>query len=322
MIGVHGKQSAENAIITVGFCPCWDVTCRVEGIEWGEHKRIASQSAVPAGKALNISKAMNWLGIGTAAAGLWGQSDYPQMLETLKADYPLITPCFTVVSGKTRQNITLIDTKAKREMHLRADCRLAVQNSLRQLKTDLDNIVTPASTVVFAGAIPDGFLDECLSLIKHTRDKGAKIAVDTSGSALKEIIKIGGLSLIKPNLEELCQLLGRPIQNEVASIVEASRSLCNSVNIILVSRGADGALAITSKDAFQCYAKTNRFNVVNTVGCGDYLLAGFLSQMDAGDIHQALLTGVKVATAKACGFSETTSWPTVDRKFDADIFTY
>jgi len=318
MAGVKNKQVADNAIITVGFCPCWDITCRVDGIAWGEHKKMSSQAAAPAGKALNISKALDWLGVKNTAAGLWGRADYPRAVSLIATENPLITPCFTVADGKTRHNVTLIDTQSHREMHLRAECRLAAKDSLQRLEKDLDGIVAPTSTVVFAGSIPDAFLDECLSLIKHCRDKGAKIAADTSGAALEAIVKMGGLYLIKPNFEELCELLGRPVKNEVDSIVEAARSLCNFVKIVLVSRGESGAVAVTAKDAFQCSVK-GRLNAVNTVGCGDFLLAGFLSQIGAGDIPQALSTGVKVATARALGFSEKTSWTTAAAKINTDV---
>ena len=53
----------KNQIITVGICPCWDITCYVDGVEWGDHKKITSQTFVPAGKALNISRALAWMGV-------------------------------------------------------------------------------------------------------------------------------------------------------------------------------------------------------------------------------------------------------------------
>ncbi len=311
----------ENAIITVGLCPCWDITYRINGITWGEHKKISSQTAVPAGKALNISRALDWLGVKSIAAGLWGELDYPQMADIISTQNHSIISNFTVVSGKTRQNTTIVDTKLGRAMHLRAESELATQKSLQQLKKDLDKIVTPTSTVVFAGSMPENFPDECLTLIKQCRDKGAKIVVDTSGPALEKVVKLGGLYLIKPNLEELCQLLGRPVENEVDSIIQAARSLCNFINIVLVSRGADGALAITAKEAFQSSIK-ERQNVINTVGCGDFLLAGFLSQIGDKDICRAMAAGIKVATARAWGLSEKTSWSTADAQIKVDTLKY
>lgn len=321
MTKTKAKKSAENAIITVGFCPCWDITCRVDGIEWGEHKKIASQTSVPAGKALNICKAMNWQGIESIAAGLWGRADYSQMCGILEADYPLVTPRLTVASGKTRQNVTLIDTQSHREIHLRAECRLADKESLRQLEKDLDQLVTPDRTLVFAGSMPADYLKGCLAIIKHHRDKGAKVVVDTSGQALADVVKMGKLYLIKPNIDELSELLGRFVRNDVGAIIKAARSLCDKVSIILVSRGKDGVVAVTRDQAIVCHVK-QAINAVNTVGCGDFLLAGFLSGMRDGDIRNAVATGVQVATARACGLSETADWSAAARKIKVETTDY
>lgn len=315
------KPSQKNRIITVGFCPCWDITCRVHSIRWGQHKRIASQTSVPAGKALNISKSLNWQGVASLATGLWGQTDNAEMLEFLKNNAPLITPYFTAVPGKTRQNITLIDTESHREMHLRADCQLSKPKSLQRLKLDLAKIITPADTVVFAGSMPTAHLSACISMIKQSRSKGAKIVIDSSGPALTNAVKIGGLYLIKPNLEELSELLGHPVRNLPGEIIKASRTLCDQVGIILVSRGKDGAIAITRDTAISCRVRQD-IKAVNTVGCGDYLLAGFLAGIQTGDLCKALTAGVQAATARACGLSDKITWPAALRKMKVEISEY
>ena len=146
------------SIITIGICPSWDLTCRVDGIDWGRHERIDSRQLRPAGKALNISRALAWLGTRSTAAGLWGQSDYQQMLELTRPMSGLVDIAFTTAQGSTRQNITIVDTSASREMHLRAESKLADAEALDRLMTDLDRIVTPGSLCVFAGAMPEGEL--------------------------------------------------------------------------------------------------------------------------------------------------------------------
>lgn len=295
---------AENGVLTVGVCPCWDLTCVVDGIAWGDHKRMVSQRLVPAGKTLNISRALNWLGIGSTAAGLWGEADYPAMLEQLKAAYPLIRPALTVTAGRTRTNVTVADAVHRREMHLRADCELATDASLQRLGEDLARLPA-AEAVVFAGSMPEHQLEACASLVRQARDRGSRVAVDTSGAALKRMVREGGLYLIKPNLEELGELLGRHVENDAGSIISAGRALCRAVEIVLVSRGADGAIAITNDAAVGCRAAGQDSAVVHTVGCGDYLLAGFLSQSVGGDLQSALARGVKIATARARGLTET-----------------
>lgn len=310
----------EKALITVGISPCWDLTCCVDGIEWGDHKRLVSQSLVPAGKALNISRTLNWLAVPSIAAGLWGRSDYSAMIDLLAAACPFVQPAFTVVDGKTRTNLTVVDTVHRREMHLRADCELATDESLKRLGSDLASL-PDARLAVFAGSMPQRVLDSCLSLIRQFQDRGTPVAVDTSGAALAAVVREGGLYLIKPNLEELGELLGRQIGNDTASVIAAGRGLCDAVEIVLVSRGADGALAITKDAAIGCRVVRPSHDVVNTVGCGDHLLAGFLSQ-GVGDIRGALEIAVKVATARAWGLTETMSAEQAIAEIELDVAVY
>ena len=103
-------------IITVGLCPSWDVVYQFEGIDWGQHKTVSSCVNRPAGKALNISRALAWMGQTNTAAGLWGRDDYGQMLEAASALLKRVTVKLTAVDGGTRRNVTVVDTTNAREM--------------------------------------------------------------------------------------------------------------------------------------------------------------------------------------------------------------
>ena len=310
-----------NPIITVGICPCWDVVCRVDGLKWGEHRKVESQQLLAAGKALNISRALAWLRVKSVAAGLWGQSDYPQMVESLKALGDFVDVRFTKAPGRTRQNVTVFDTKAGSEIHLRAESRLAGPESLKQLRADLEEIVSEDSIVVFAGSMPEGkLLDDCLSIIAAVRDAGARVAVDTSGQALKEILRLKGIWLIKPNIKELRELLNKQVADRASAIVKAARQLCEEVETVVVSRAAKGAIVVTGDVALQGKTASSLGKAGSTVGCGDYLLAGLLAGVTQGQgLHLALAQGVKVAVARACGLTESTNWAEVETEIEADV---
>ena len=309
-------------IITVGLTPVWDRTCYVDGIEWGDHKVITSETRVPAGKALNISKALVWLSVSSTAAGFWGEADYPDMTEALSELSGFIKPAYTTAKGKTRQNVTVVDTNQNREMHLRSRQTLITQASLKQLSRDLQEQLNPQTSVIFAGSIPDGiFQDECVGLIAKARGQCAELIVDTSGSALAKIVNQAGVGIVKPNIEELSELLGKPLENDVEMIIAAARQLCDRVKIIIVSLGQDGAIAVTKDKAVYCRTKTHR-STVHTVGCGDYLLAGYVSVSQTADISQKLAIGVKVATAKAWGWVETKSWHDVQKDIEVETLVY
>lgn len=301
--------------ITVGFSPAWDITCWADGVDWGQHPKLIRQTTVPAGKALNVSRAMAWLGTATTAMGLWGRSDVELMQQELAALQKTVDLRFTLAEGRTRQNVTIIDTHNHREMHLRDESRLATPMTLAQLDKDLKAAVCKNSSVAFCGAMPeDDRLAMCMAMLQSVRDAGAAVAVDASGEALKKAVALGGLEVIKPNLDELCELLGKTVPDEPRAIVAAARTLCDRVRIVLVSRGKNGAIAVTQNEAFCCAAAGERA-AVNTVGCGDYLLAGFLAA-EADDIAQRLAVAVKAAAARAYNLVETHMWLDVQRQID------
>lgn len=297
------------SIITIGLSPAWDVTCRGRNLDWGLHQYINEQTVNPAGKALNVSKALAWMGRKNTAAGLWGRDDYQQMVAAVRRRWPLITLKMTTVSGGTRRNITIVDTAANRDMHLRDRSRLASKKTLRKLRTDLDAIVRPGSVCVLGGRMPDGeFLGDVVRLVEFCRDRGARVVLDTSGDALTRIVDTRTVWLIKPNVEELRELLGEPIKDGPVSLARAGRKLLGKVEIVLISRGAKGSVLVTENGAWQARCLDRR-SAISTVGCGDCLLAGFLKALtNREDFPSALKTATKAGAAKAWGWMETRAW--------------
>ena len=298
-----------SSIIAIGLSPAWDITCCGRNLDWDSHQYIDEQTVRPAGKALNVSKALAWMGQRNIAAGLWGRNDYQQMVTVVRKTWPSIALKMTAVPGGTRQNVTVVDTATNRDMHLRSKSRLASTKTLRKILADLDAIVRRGSVCVFAGKMPDGnLLADVTRLVKLYRDRGARIVLDTSGDALRQIVNTGAVWLIKPNVEELRDLLGEPIKDGPVSLARAGRKLLDKVEIVMISRGVKGSVAVTTEGAWQarCLSRTP---VLSTVGCGDYLLAGFLKAVEEKpDMPRALATATKVASARAWGRREGKTW--------------
>ena len=148
------------------------------------------------------------------------------------------------------------------------------------------------------------------------------MVVDTSGSGLAQIIENGTVDVIKPNLDELSELLGGQVENDIQVIIAKTRQLCSQVKMIIVSLGADGAVAVTKELAVHCRVIDIKYRTINTVGCGDYLLGGYLCTDPAADLATKLTAGIKAATAKALGWVETKSWQEVQQKIEVEIKQY
>src|SRR5207249_328193 len=83
------------------------------------------------------------------------------------------------------------------------------------------------------------------------------------------------VSLIKPNGAELEELVKRPLAT-VGDVVTAARELiARGCGAVLVSLGPDGAVFVDADTT--AHAEASVDGVVNTVGAGDALLAGFLA---------------------------------------------
>ena len=308
------------SIITIGLSPAWDITCRGRNIDWGLHRQIDEQTIRPAGKTLNVSKALAWMGQRSIAAGLWGAGDHPQMLTAVKRSSPSIRLKLTAVAGRTRQNITVIDSASNKEMHLRSKSGLASAKALKKLQADLEKIVHKGSICVFAGTMPDGgLLNDAIRILEFCKSRRAKIVLDTSGRPLKEIVDTDSAWLIKPNVEELRELLGEQVKDGSVSLAKAGRKLLEKVEIVLISRGAKGCVVVTKDGAWQGSC-TGRAEIFSTVGCGDFLLAGFLKALSDGSrIDLAIKTAIKVATAKAWAWPEKKTWPQAQQKIKVTI---
>lgn len=293
-----------QTIITVGISPSWDIACYASQFQWGRHQSIERQTVTPAGKALNVSRALALLGRRSIAAGLWGRDDLPTALASLRA-WPKVEARFTAVPGQVRRNMTLIDTR-RREMHLRSPNPLASPQNIRRLTRDLSTMVDARTICVFSGAVPDGVVEDFVKMVVVCQQKGSRIVVDSYGPAMRAVIDLGGLWIIKPNVEELNEFLQQQIPDRSSAILTAARSLTDRVALVLVSRGRQGAMAVAAESEVIEPAPTIR-SVSHTVGCGDYLLAGFLDgylsagESGRGAIRKGLSKGVRLATNRAAG---------------------
>jgi 1-phosphofructokinase family hexose kinase len=275
---------------------------------------------MPAGKALNVSKALAWMGQRSIAAGLWGSDDHEQMEMAVRSLWPSIRVKLTAVTTPTRKNITIVDSAGNKEMHLRDKSRLASAKTLKKLQTDLKAIINKGSICVFAGSIPDSsLLGDIIHIVEFFKSRGARIVLDTSGRPLNEIVDSGSVWLIKPNVAELSELLGEQIKDGPVSLAKAGRKLLDKVEIVLISRGKKGGVVVTKDGVWQGRC-TSREKVFSTVGCGDFLLAGFLkAYSDGSGIGDALKTAIKVATARAWGLAGQRSWPGAKSKIHVHI---
>nr|WP_317175098.1 PfkB family carbohydrate kinase [Hymenobacter qilianensis] len=124
-----------------------------------------------------------------------------------------------------------------------------------------------------------------------------KVVLDSSGPALQQVVKAGGLYLIKPNIGELCRLVGAA-ELDSACVAEAARELIGDgkCELVAVSMGPQGAVLISPDLADFVPAPAVRKR--STVGAGDSMVAGMVYALAAGQpLREVIRLGVACGTA-------------------------
>jgi 1-phosphofructokinase family hexose kinase len=314
-------MAGKEKMITVGVSHCWDTMCRGENLIWDSHEQRVEQSIQPAGKAINLSRTLAWIGRSSTITGLWGADDHRQMLRSLSPLRRFVKVKCTVVPGRTRQNITIVDTAKCREIHMRFPSELISTGTLKLLQRDLTKIVTRNSYCIWAGSMgPDQYQPEILRMLGICLDLKARLVIDTSGSILGQIVSNGNIWVMKPNVSELRSLLGENIADRPISLAKAGKQLLSRVRNVLISRADMGAILVTKGAVFRARCLNRQKKVHSTVGCGDALLAGFLHGLVSGSSKKlALRTALQAATAKAWDLTDSLTWNQARKSIKVDV---
>jgi 1-phosphofructokinase len=291
------------AIMTIGFNPAIDRILECPDFHIGGHQQAKQIARLAAGKAANVNRALAQLGTDSLATGFAGADDVEFFHEQLMACGPGRVLCrFVEVAGKTRENISILDPKRRVETHLRDKGFSVTGEEAAMLEQRILHELKPGDFAIFSGSVDVGLEPEYFGkLLDKCTAAGARVIVDSSGPPLK-LASTRKLWLIKPNLEELRGLLGVEVPNAAAAIRDVAAPLLKTTKNVLITRGPMGAVLLTPGGAYSARLAT-RDMPVRTVGCGDHLLAGFISEMTGADgeapVDRALATALAVATARA-----------------------
>lgn len=305
------------AIITVSLNPAIDRTLEVENFTLGAHQVGREIRRTPGGKAVNVSRVLAALGVGSIATGFLGE-DNRSGFEAL-FHKTLVNDQFFTLPGRTRENVTIADQASHQETHIR-DIGLEIpRRHLDRLDKKLKLLARTDSIVIFSGSLPPGIdAEDVRQLVDDCIQAGARVAVDTSGPALQAMAGLG-LWLVKPNAAELAELLARPLQDAVEQ-VQAARDLAARVAVVLLTRGAEGAYLVTAELALHAKVHVPPDRVCNTVGCGDALLGAFVAGVWRGLGHrEALVQAVAAATASACTLGPAEVNPAAVEEFRSQV---
>ncbi|MDM4763092.1 1-phosphofructokinase family hexose kinase [Galbitalea sp. SE-J8] len=283
-------------IVTLTLNPSLDRTLEVESLDRGAILRTGTPSLDAGGKGVNVTRALAANGIPSVAVVPVGGLEGAELVRLLERDG--VEARTVPVATRTRSNIALVEpdgtvTKINEPGSPVTDAELGA------LVAAVVAVTGANDWVVVSGSLAPGTdVAQLATVTTAVTAAGAHLAVDTSGDALRAAVEVAP-RLVKPNREELGDLIGRDL-GSIAEVVEAAEWVRDAgVEQVLVSLGADGAVLVTPDGVI-----VGESTVVvprSAVGAGDCFLAGYLQRLerDPADPASALLDALAWGAAAA-----------------------
>ena len=287
---------AMSGVLTITLNPSIDLYTQVDKLAPARKLRCAAERRDPGGGGLNVARVMHRMGGDVLAAfpcgGLAGQ-----MLDRLLRAEGLNRLALPA-RGDVRENVTVLETASNEEYRFILPGPHFGPEDWRQILSRIEALPEQWDWLVLSGSLPPGApADAYAQLARLGRARGARIAVDASGAALRAALS-ERVGLVKPNLDELRELTGRPLK-DLPSRVEAARQLARSgaAEIVLLSMGGEGALLATADGAWR--APAIAIDPVSTIGAGDSFVGAMLWALTADRSLEAAFRYAVAAGAAA-----------------------
>lgn len=282
-------------IYTVTLNPSIDYIVRLDELKTGITNRTTSEEYYIGGKGINVSCVLAELGIKSTALGFVAGFTGEAIEKGLKN--PKITADFiTLKSGISRINIKI---KAGEETEINCQGPHIDEEELLNLFDKIDNIQN-GDTLIIAGNIPNTLPDDVYErIIERLDGKNVRIVVDATKKLLVNSLKYKPF-LIKPNRQELSEIFDTTVKTESDVVKYAQELQKMGAKNVLISLGGDGALLVDEFGKVHKEGVIKGYKVLNTVGSGDSMVAGFVAGcIDKNDYAYALKLGSACGNATA-----------------------
>ncbi|MDD6481465.1 MAG: 1-phosphofructokinase [Lachnospiraceae bacterium] len=284
-------------IYTVTFNPSLDYVLTVKDFTVGVVNRTSHERLFPGGKGINVSMVLKNLGCESTALGYVAGFTGKEIVRLLN-EKEIHTDFIALEEGMSRINVKL---KAEKETEINATGPCITEKDTDRLYKKL-NKLNPGDILVLAGSIPGSMPDSIYSdIMEYLKDRQLQIVVDATGELLMKVLSYHPF-LIKPNHHELEEIFGKKITNRQEAVQYAKILQEKGAKNVLVSMAGEGAVLVTETGE-EYQAKAPAGQVINSVGAGDSMVAGFLYGYSKNkDYKEAFRYGL--CTGSASAFSE------------------
>lgn len=284
-------------IYTVTFNPSLDYIVRVDDFRLGQVNRTTEELLYPGGKGINVSFVLKNLGLDSTALGFLAGFTGDEIRRMLK-EQGIDEDFIEVKQGISRINMKL---RSNEESEINGQGPAIEKSDIDRLYQRLDRL-EQHDILVLAGSIPSVMPESMYrDIMEHLKEKQLKVVVDATQDLLMNVLPYHPF-LIKPNNHELGQIFGLELKEKEDVIRYAKKLQEQGAVNVLVSMAGDGAVLI-AEDGSVYESDAPKGKVVNSVGAGDSMVAGFLAgYLQTGRYEEAFKMGI--CTGSASAFSE------------------
>lgn len=284
-------------IYTVTFNPSLDYIVTVNDFRLGETNRTASEQMLPGGKGINVSTVLENLGFDNTALGFVAGFTGREIVSKVRA-LGFQSEFIELDEGWSRINIKMKDFDGT---EINGQGPAISGAALQALLEKLDGL-KEGDILVLAGSIPASIPETIYAeIMKRLDGKGVLTVVDATNDLLMEVLPYHPF-LIKPNQHELGAIFGVELDTQESVVPYARKMQEQGALNVLVSMGGKGAVLLDA-DGEVHMLPAPEGTLVNAVGAGDSMVAGFLAGwLEKKDYEHAFRMGVSAGSASA--FSE------------------
>lgn len=286
-------------LYTVTFNPSLDYYVKVNNVKSGIVNRTTGERLAVGGKGINVSLALKELDEPTVAlgfiAGFTGNAIRDKITELgLEHD-------FIEVKGQSRINVKI---KSNMETDINGTGAQVSEADVGKLVKKLKAALKEGDWLIVCGSVPSTLDDSAYAnFIKRLKPPaGVNIVVDACGKLLTGTLKYKPF-LIKPNIYEMCEIFGLGSVPDIEGVFGCARKLQEwGARNVIVSMGSSGAAMVTETKQ-SMFVRAARGQLVNSVGAGDSMIAGFIHEyLKSGNYFSAL--NYATAAGSACAFTK------------------
>jgi 1-phosphofructokinase len=280
-------------IYTLTLNPALDYDIYMDSFNEGDLNLSKEVNIRAGGKGINVSQLLANLEIKSKALGFTAGFTGNYIKESLHKEG--IEADFVELDGITRINVKINNNSKETEIaglspQITKEAEEKLIGKIAKLKKE--------DILILSGSIPESLEKNIYKKLSEMLSEDTKIVLDTRGSLLKE--NLNKNFLIKPNIAELEEMFGVELKT-TADIVEKCRYfLERNVKNVIVSMGGKGALFINNNGVYS--AKAPKGELINSVGAGDSMVAGFIAGIETGKTPEDAFR-LAVASGSATAYS-------------------